>query len=593
MAQTGTAPTAIDRDSDSLSMVRKRLSRNGKRRCPTIDGNTMMSAPLIDLLEGQYTPVDDGIAGKWRSLGHWENRSIRSLLTETATTYPNREALVGYREGAEPIRQTYADLDMAAHHVASVLDAIGVGQGDTVVLMLPNWVEYAAFVFGINEIGAIYSGIPVAYGERQAAAVLRRSKAKVLVIPRSHRSTQHLDLSRRLRAEIPTLEHVIVLDEDDSDLEPQESLWASHDGVPTKTFPDPDPGRICYLGFTSGTTGEPKGAMHTHETLIYSLRAISRHVGATTFGQPMVQQVASPAGHHTGFAFGILMTVAESGTGVHVEKWDLVEGVEVIRKERVTCFFGAPTFVQDMMRSDLVGDPQCPLTCLVIAGSPVPRSLPAQAGQALGAYVAPAWGMTECGILSSCTPSEPAGIQLTDGSIFAGSEAKVIGDDDESLPAGERGQLLIRGPGVALGYYDRPDATKDAFLPGLWFRTGDLAVVDANSWLSLQGRSKDIIIRGGENIPVTDVESAIFDHPDVLNAAVVGIPDARLGERICAVLVLRQGTTQTVESLAEFLLSRGLSKHYLPEKVIELDALPMTPSGKIQKFKLRDLATNQ
>ncbi|TCI96386.1 AMP-binding protein [Aeromicrobium sp. IC_218] len=547
-------------------------------------------APLSELLDGQHTPVDEATAQRWRDEGWWEGRTLRSLLTEAATTHPDRAALVGRRSDGTRVTRTYAEFDANAHHAAAVLSSLGVGTGDAVVVMLPNWVEYPELVFGINELGAIYAGIPVAYGELQAAAILRRSKAKVLVIPRRWRSTEHLELSRRLREQIPTLRHVVLLDDDASDLREGESLWSSHADVSARELPEPDPGRLCYLGFTSGTTGEPKGAMHSHDTLLYSIRQQAEHVGPAVYGDPMVQLVASPAGHHTGFAWGILFTVLLAGTAVHVDRWDPAWGADVIREEGITTFFGAPTFLQDMMRTDLAGDPDCPLTCLVIAGSPVPRNLPAQAGEALGAYVAPAWGLTECSIMSSCTPTEPDAIQRTDGSIFAGSQVRVIGLDGEDVPTGEVGELVMRGPGLVYGYYDRPDATDEAFLPGLWFRSGDRASLDEHGWLSLRGRSKDIIIRGGENIPVTDVESLIFDHPDVVNAAVVGTPDERLGERICAVLVVKDGRPEpTVASLGEYLVGKGMSKHYLPERIITMPELPMTPSGKIQKFKLREI----
>ncbi|TQL68695.1 cyclohexanecarboxylate-CoA ligase [Nocardioides albertanoniae] len=545
---------------------------------------------LADALDGQLTPLDDVTAARWRAEGWWEDRSIRSVLTDAARQHPDRTALVGRRSDGGRTTRTYAEFDRNAHRAAEILADLGVGQGDAVVLMLPNWLEYAELVFAINEVGGIYAGIPVAYGERQAAAVLRRSKAKVLVIPRGWRSNQHLEMSRRLRAELPALEHVVVLDDDDTGLQEGETLWRQHADASERTFPDPDPNRVCYLGFTSGTTGEPKGAMHSHNSLLYAARMQARHVGPKVYGDPLVQLVASPAGHHTGFIWGIVFTVVFGGTGVHVDRWDPAWGVDVIREEGVTTFFGAPTFLQDMMRTDLAGDPEGPLACLIIAGAPVPRNLPSKAGEALGAYVAPAWGMTECSIILSCTPEEPSAIQQTDGSVFAGSEVKVVGDTGAEVAPGEVGELLIRGPALCYGYFDRPDATEQAFGPGLWFRTGDRASVDANGWVSLAGRSKDIIIRGGENIPVTDVESAIFDHPDVLNVAVVGIPDERLGERICAVIAVRDGRPEmSVASLADYLVSHGLSKHYLPERVICLPELPMTPSGKIQKFKLREM----
>lgn len=546
--------------------------------------------PLSTFLDGQFSPIDDPTADQWRSEGWWEDRSIRSLLTEAAAHHPDRTALVGRRTDGVRVERTYAEFDREAHRAASVLASLGLSTGDVVVLMLPNWVEYPELVFGINELGGVYVGIPVAYGERQVEAVLRRSKAKAIVIPRRWRSNHHLEMVRALQTQLPSLEHVVVIDEQGDDLLDGEHLWSDLQDTPIRSFAEPDPDRICYQGFTSGTTGEPKGAMHSHNTLIYSVRQQAEHIGPRVFGDPMVHLVASPAGHHTGFAWGILLTVLLAGTAVHVDRWDPDWGVDVIREEGVTTFFGAPTFLQDMVRTDLAGDPDCPLTCLVIAGAPVPRNLPAQAGEALGAYIAPAWGMTECSILTSCTPDEDPTIQLTDGSVFAGSEVKIVDDAGEEVPTGEVGELLMRGPGVTFGYFDRQDATEEAYLPGLWFRTGDRASVDEHGWLSLRGRTKDIVIRGGENIPVTTVESVIFDHPDVVNAAVVGIPDPRLGERICAVVVIKPDRPElTVESLGAFLVEQGLSKHFLPERVVCLTELPMTPSGKIQKFKIREM----
>jgi cyclohexanecarboxylate-CoA ligase len=551
---------------------------------------TVVRRRLSDDLDGQYTPIDDATASEWRAAGWWENRPLRSLLREAAANTPERLALVGRRTDGRRVTRTYREFDDNANHAASVLSSLGVGAGDAVVLMLPNWVEYAELIFAINELGAIYVGIPVAYGPRQAAAILERSKAKVLVIPRRWRSNDNLELSRALRAQIPTLEHVLVIDDDENGLRDGESLWRNHIDIPRRVFAEPTPSRICYLGFTSGTTGPPKGAMHSHETLLYSARQLAEHVGPSTFGEPMVHLVASPIGHHTGYVWGVLFTVLMAGTAVHVDRWEPNWGVQVIRDEGVTTFFGAPAFLQDMLRTDLAGDPDCPLRCLVIAGAPIPRGLPGQAREALGAYIAPAWGMTECSIITSCTPSEPDDVLNTDGSVFAGSAVRIIDDAGRDVPAGVVGELVMRGPASLLGYFDREDATNDAYLPGLWVRTGDRASVDERGWLSLRGRSKDIIIRGGENIPVTDVESLIFDHPEIRNAAVVGIPDERLGERVCAVVVtVAGGPEMTLPALTDYLLSQGLSKHYLPERVITVDELPMTPSGKIQKFKIREM----
>lgn len=548
-----------------------------------------MTLSLADLVERGETPVTDADIERFRRDGHWKGRTIRAQLRDVAGEFPDRTALVGYQSDGATRRLTYQELDAGSSEAANALATLGVGPGDAVAVMLPNWIDYPTVLFGAIELGAIYTGIPVSYGERQAAAILRRSKAKVLVIPARWRSAEHLEMSRTLRAQIPTLEHVVVVADDDPGLSTSEYLWRDLQGAAPHAQKAPEATDVCYLGFTSGTTGEPKGAMHTHETLLYSVEQLARHVGADTFGDPMVQLVASPTGHHTGFVWGVLFTVHLAGTGIHVDRWDPDWGVDLIRREGITTFFGAPTFLQDLMRTDLAGDPDCPLRCVCIAGSPVPRSLPTEAAQALGAYIAPAWGMTECSIIVACTPTAQDQLLATDGSVFEGAGVRVLDPMGNDTEPGAVGELVVKGPSLFLGYYDRPDATAESFLNDGWFRTGDTASLDESGWLSLHGRTKDIIIRGGENIPVTEIETLLFDHHDVLNAALIAVPDERLGERACAVVTLRPGAHLELADLCEYLLTRGLSKHFLPERLVVLDELPMTQSGKIQKAKLRGM----
>jgi cyclohexanecarboxylate-CoA ligase len=247
----------------------------------------------------------------------------------------------------------------------------------------------------------------------------------------------------------------------------------------------------------------------------------------------------------------------------------------------------APTFLQDLLRTSLAGDAACPLRIVVIAGAPVPRGLPGKASAAFDAYICPAWGMTECGIASSCSPRAPAAVLGTDGAPIAGSELAVVDPEGTQVQRGEVGELVVRGPFMFLGYYDRPDETERSFTADGWFRTGDTASIDQNGYVTLSGRSKDIIIRGGENIPAVEVESLLFDHPDITNVAVVGYPDERLGERAAAVIVCVPGSSLGLTEVCEYLLSKGLSKHYLPERLEVRDQLPATMSGKTQKFQLR------
>lgn len=542
---------------------------------------------LNELMQEGHIPLLSEEVERYGQDGSWTGRTLRQLLSDAATTYPDRTAVIGYVTGGLTRSLTYRELDDETTKAANALHSLGVGPGDAVALMVPNWVEYPALMFASHELRALYVGIPVSYGAAQALPILRRSRAKAVVIPRGWRSQNHLAMVRSLREELPHLEHVVVIDESAEGLE-TEIQWSALAGAPAHEVEAAVPDEVCYLGFTSGTTGEPKGAMHTHETLMHSIERLADHIGRDTFGDPMVQLVASPVGHHTGYVWCTLFTVYMGGTGVLVDRWDAARGAQLIRDEGITTFFGAPTFLQDMMRTDLAGDSANPLKCVVIAGSSVPRNLPTQAAEALGAYIAPAWGMTESSIILSCTPAEPDHILQTDGSVFEGSAVRVVNAEDQDVPVGTIGELLIKGPSVFFGYFERPDATTASFTADGWFRTGDTASLDEHGWVSLRGRTKDIIIRGGENIPVTDVETLLFDHPDILNVAVVGVPDERLGERACAVVVFRTGVSRDLDDICAFLLGAGLSTHYLPEKLVVLDQLPMTQSGKIQKFALRD-----
>lgn len=521
--------------------------------------------------------------------GSWTPYSLVSLLTAAAERHPDRLAAVGYRDedrgrGGEPQRLTYAQLADLSHRLACGLADLGVERGDAVAVMLPNRVEFAALIFAINQLGAVYTGIPAAYGEREVATILGRNRAKVLVVPVAFRSVRHIDMVRDLRSALPALQTVVVAGEAQP-LRSGEVPFERLTTAPDRRFPQPDPAALCHLGFTSGTTGEPKGVMNTSQTLGFVLRQFVRHIGTDLLGDPAVNLVGSPVGHHTGFLWGVLLSAYLEGTAVYLDRWDPRWARQVIRDEKVTTMFGAPTFLQDLAR-DAAGDETETLRSVVIAGAPVPRTLPEEAGATLGCTVVPAWGMTEWGIGIAWQPRLGVEALRTDGVPVDGCEVRIAAADGSPLPDGSLGDLLIRGPGLFLGYFERPDAMREEFVDG-WFRTGDTAIRRPDGTIILHGRSKDIIIRGGENIPVVEVESLLYEHPEIVEAAVVGVPDPRLGERACAVIVPRAGARPDLEQLCDFLLDRGLSRHFLPERVQTVDRLPKTASGKIRKIELR------
>ena len=522
---------------------------------------------------------------QYQADGAWRPAPLRELLTTAAAEQPDRVAAVDRTSGvAGSVRLTYAELDERAHRYACGLHRLGVRAGDFVAVMLPNQADFAALIFAINELGAVYSGIPVAYGEREVEVILRRTGAGVVVVAERFGSNSPRALVEGLRDGLPSLRTVVVAGEATG--EGTTSLASLLD-APEVDLPAVDARTLCHVGFTSGTTGEPKGVMNTHQTLLAVLENWVAHMGPESLGEPLVNLVASPVGHHTGFLWGVLLTTHLRGTAVYLDRWVPDQATTVIREEGITTMFSAPTFLQDLLLTDLPSDASSSLRTLVLAGAPVPRTLPAVAGAAFDAYVCPAWGMTELGIGISCAPHLPAEAQTTDGVPVPGTDVSVVGPDDVEVETGVVGALRIRGAGLFLGYLDLPAATaKDIDADG-WFTTGDTARRSPEGYVLLEGRTKDIVIRGGENIPVTVVESLLFEHPDVVEASVVGLPDPRLGERACAVVVPRGDATPTLAELCDYLLQQGLSKHFLPERIELVDELPKTPSGKIRKVELR------
>ncbi|SDY61424.1 cyclohexanecarboxylate-CoA ligase [Modestobacter sp. DSM 44400] len=522
---------------------------------------------------------------EYESTGAWRPTPLRSLLSIAAAEHPGRVAAIDRTSGVPNSRRfTYAELDEQAHRYACGLHALGVRAGDFVAVMLPNQADFAALIFAINELGAVYSGIPVAYGEREIQVILRRTGARVVVVAKAFGSNNPLRLVQGLRAGLPSLQHVVVAGSSTGE---ETTALESLLDAPEVELPEVDARGLCHVGFTSGTTGEPKGVLNTHQTLQAVLENWVAHMGRDALAEPLVNLVASPVGHHTGFLWGVLLTTYLRGTAVYLDRWVPEQATRVIREEEITTMFSAPTFLQDLVLTGIGQDDGCSLRTVVLAGAPVPRTLPTVAGTMFDCYVCPAWGMTELGIGISCAPHLPAATQATDGVPVPGTEVSIVGADGEEVPNGVIGALGIRGAGLFLGYLDLPEATAEAIDGNGWFATGDTARRTEEGYVLLEGRTKDIVIRGGENIPVTVVESLLFQHPDIVEASVIGLPDARLGERACAVVVPSGVAAPTLEEVCGYLLGQGLSKHFLPERLEVVDELPKTPSGKIRKVELR------
>ena len=526
-----------------------------------------------------------------RAGGFWVDRHYDEFIAVTAAATPTKPALVAYRADRPGWTQrlSWAELADRVARAAAALRQRGVGPGDVVAIQLPNWWEFAVAALATNRVGAVVNPLMPIFREREMAYMLDFAQARLLVVPQVFRGFDHAAMARGLQASLPQLQHVIVVDGDGPDGFDRALL-----GGTGRVDPAPDAASaalgsddLAVLMFTSGTTGSPKGVMHTLNTLMACNRSLSERFHLQ---DDDVLLACSPMGHMTGYAAVFLLGLSLGGTVVLQDVWDAKQGVAMMAAEGVTFTAASTPFLLDICDTVRAGAPRPQrLRSFLCAGAPIPPVLIERAAQELGLKVCSLWGMTES-LSSTLTEPERAHDKSSrsDGRALDGVQVKVVDDAGQPVPVGQTGRLLVRGAQMFLGYYQRPDLP--AFDADGWFDSGDLAYADDDGYIRINGRTKDVLIRGGENVPVVEIEGLLYQHPAVAEASLVGVPDARLGERGCACLVLRPGHRLDLAGLQAYLAGCKVAKPYWPEHLQILDALPRTPSGKVQKFRLREIA---
>ncbi len=523
--------------------------------------------------------------------GYWHDRTINDYLDACLAESPDKLALTALSlDRGTTQRFTYRELAAMADRIAVGLSRLGVGRSDIVSCQLPNWWEFTLVYLACSRIGAVMNPLMHIFRERELSFMLAHGRSKVVIVPRQFRGHDFEKMLRDLQPSLPDLRHVLAVGGDGADsFEARLTVpaWEQEaDAMEILARDRPGPDDVTQLIYTSGTTGEPKGVMHTANTTISNIIPYAERMRLT---RDDVVLMASPLAHQTGFLYGLMMPVMLQAGAVLQDIWDPARAVDLIRDEGCTFTMASTPFLADLARTvKQTGKSIASLRTFLCAGAPIPGPLVEQARKALGAKIVSAWGMTENGAVTTTDPDDDDERSVnTDGRPLPGMEVAVVDSDGAALPAGGAGRLLVRGCSNFGGYLKRP-ALNNTDADG-WFDTGDLAYVDARGYIRISGRSKDVIIRGGENIPVVEVEALLYRHPAVAQAAIVAYPDARLGERACAFVVAKPGEQIDFASMIEFLKAQKLATQYMPERLEVRDAMPATPSGKIQKFKLREL----
>jgi fatty-acyl-CoA synthase len=526
-------------------------------------------------------------------LSHAVGEATPPLLTETIganldatiARFGDREALVDRAQG---IRWTYAEFGAEVDRLARALLAVGLTKGDRIGIWAPNCAEWTLTQYATAKIGAILVNINPSYRTHELTYVLNQSGIRMLVTAASFKTSNYVGMVEAAQPECPALEEVFVIGQE------------SWDGLLARAgeFSDGDLAAVSAglsaedainIQYTSGTTGFPKGATLSHRNILnngYLVGEICRYTEEDRICIPV------PFYHCFGMVMGNLAATSHGACMViPAPGFDPALTLAATSEERCTSLYGVPTmFIAEWAMPNFADYDLSSVRTGIMAGSPCPASMMTKLIEAGIEEMTICYGMTETSPVSTQTRTDDSfDVKVnTVGRVGPHLEIRIVDPVSfETLPRGEAGEFWTKGYSVMLGYWEQPDTTQEAIVDG-WMRTGDLGVMDADGNVRITGRIKDMVIRGGENIYPREIEEFLYTHPDVLDAQVIGVPDEKYGEELCAWIRMKDGATPlTVEAVREF--CTGQLAHYkIPKYVKVVEEFPMTVTGKVRKIEMRE-----
>ncbi|MGH3375069.1 MAG: AMP-binding protein [Actinoallomurus sp.] len=555
-----------------------------------------MTEPLI---EPTPTPAPGPVRGAreaphaaYRRGGWWRDRTFLHDLRDGVLAHPAKPAVIARDVGQGTTRVLdYAELAALTDRCAGALMALGVLPGDVVAVQLSNRWELAPLVLGCIRAGVRLCPLVPEYRGRELEHMLRLTGARLLITMPGWKGVPLAEIGLRLAAELPCLDHVVVAGTPD-EAPPAGALdfTAAFFGTAWEERHRPEhelgPDEPFLILFTSGTTGEPKGALHTQNTLYAPIRAEAEVFG---LGADLVMSVASIYTHYSGLVQGMLMPLMLGGTMAFQDTWTGPELLALIDTHGVTFLYSTPTYVLDLLEARCAR-PRRQVTSLrhVVTGSaPVPPHLVEEIREAFGIRLYALWGMTENGPVTMTRPGDPHDWAAhSDGRPIEGMQVRI--DPIPGRGEADGGRLWVRGPTQCLGYYRREELYATYLDEGGWFNTGDLARSDGNGGIRITGREKDLVMRRGFPIPVTEVEAVLARHPRIREVAVIGVADADGDETVCAVITTASGEPPLLAELRHYLERAGMTEWFWPERLELTDTLPKTITGKIRKAELQE-----
>jgi len=536
---------------------------------------------------GFETRLTDELIARYQKAGHWGSETFYAILARRAKTHPDRVAIVDRGR-----RVTYGELKTRIDRVAAGLDALGIEAGDVVTIQLPNWAEFAYVFFALERLGAVANQIGPDFRSREVDYILRFSESRAFVCPASFKGFDYVKMIGELRPGLPDLRAVCALGAA-PDL-------ATRGGLTTRGLVSLDAlledadavvprgagqgaNDIMRMAFTSGTTGNPKGVIHSHNTTLSTCRTLNNDMRVT---EDEVFLVYLPLGLNWGY-LTLVQSVMAGARVVLLDQFGARAALELIQRERVTCIPTAPASIIAMLNEPELGRFDfSSLRVVITGGASCPVETIREFRARLHGQLIELYGMLETGFHTYTRLSDdPEAVTGTVGKVSSGLGLRLIDESGRDVPVGAEGEIAAEGPSVHLGYHKNPQANAELFTADGWFRTGDLGQLDAAGNVRIVGRLKEMINRGGKKFFPREIEEILYAHPKILHAAIVGVPDPRLGERNCLCVIPRPGQALALDEVVAF-LKDGVATYKLPETLEVFDDLPFTPTGKIQRHVL-------
>lgn len=530
--------------------------------------------------------LDETLRKKYREDGFWGDATLLDYWKMSAKAFPEKVAVVDCRDK----RYTFRELDAASDRVAAYLvNEAGVETGDIVSVQIPNWSEFTLVYLGILKAGGVISPLMPKFRESELVYRMDKCRAKVMFAPAYFHKTDHVAMIRSILPKLPDLKKVVFVDKDSghdvAEFDRLEDILART--PPMERYVETDADDVAVVLFTSGTEARGKGVMLTHNNLAANMKG---YLAMTQLNCTDAMLMPVPVAHATGLMYGVTVPFMLGYKSVLLEQFDAEESLKLIEQERCTAIEGPTVIAMDILRF-LDAHPDrydiSSLRYFYCGGSPIPRTV-VEKGLELDIHILGIYGATESAPHCVVAPFHSVEkVLTTDGRPVPGMEVKIVDPDGKEVPVNTEGEEYSRGPSVFVGYLHEPELTANAFDNG-WYRSGDLCRMDADGYVRITGRKKNVIIRGGENISSTEVEGILLLHPNIKEAAVVAYPDERLGEKACACVTLRDaGQTLDMAAVQVHMASHNVAKYKWPERVEVLADIPKNDSGKVLKYQLR------